>query len=208
MKIVGKILKYLVYALIVFVFGLIFWRIWTINNESNLGEITPTANAVSAYTSSGEEAFMTNDMNDRISGTQDGADGYFSAYAFVYIPEKKELQVTVRVNESTFEKMGIGEMPYFYLNIYENSEDVRDIREPSYTEETEMLMYRYRRLIFEDVEIGESNDILICASDSGDSSADKSQLVVHFKEQILEQYELSKDEKKFLETADSIVYGG
>ena len=200
MKIVGKILKYLLYGLVIFVFGLIFWRIWTINDESVLSYITPTENALAAYADKGEGAFMYNEIDDRISGNAEGsADGYFSAYAFVYIPEKKEVQVTVRVNDSTKDRLGTDGTPYFYLNIYENAEDVRNIREPVYTEDQHRLMYTYRRLVFEDVEIGRTNDLLICISDTGDSSSDKSELVIHFQEQVLEQYELTKKDVKSLE---------
>lgn len=200
MKIVGKILKYLLYGLVIFVFGLIFWRIWTINDESVLSCVTPTENALSAYAEKGADAFLSHEVHDRISGTAEGAaDGYFSGYAFVYIPDKKEVQVTLRVNDSTAGRLGLSELPYFYLNIYENAEDVRNVREPIYTEDQHRLMYNYRRLVFEDVEIGEKNDLLICVSDTGDSSGDVSELVIHFQEQELEPYELTKNDVKSLE---------
>ena len=59
-------------------------------------------------------------------------------------------------------------------------------------------MYTYRRLVFEDVEIGEANDLLVCISSDGTSAGGVSELVVHFREQQLEPYSLSRADKKAL----------
>lgn len=156
-------------------------------------------NAVSAYKEFGADAFSANKIDDRISGTDESADGYFSAYALLYIPERRELQVTVRMNDSTKERLELEETPYFYLNIYEDSKDVGNFRKPSYTEDDHRLMYTYRRIVFENVDIGETNDILVCLSTTGDTSSNVSQLVIHFKEQTMTPYDLSSKEKNILE---------
>ena len=59
--------------------------------------------------------------------------------------------------------------------------------------EVEETAAKYREQGF-DVEIGEDNDVLVCiAGEDGDS-----ELVVHFREQELEQYNFSRKDKKAL----------
>lgn len=203
MKIAAKIIKTVLLAAVVAIVVFLLWRIFTFNSVSVLGDITPTENAREAYASGNPDAFMTNKIHDRISGNEEGADGYFSAFSFVYIPEAKEVQVTVRVNDSTSEKLALPSlMPYFYLKFNENGDDTGEIRECSYFEDEHKLMYSYRRLVFEDVEITDITNLIICLSDTGETDACVSELVIHFQEQPLEKYKLSGGEKKSLENGD------
>lgn len=203
MKTAGKIIKIILWVAVFAVIGFLLWRIFLINSNHVLGDITPTENARAAYAELGESAFFTNDLPDRISGNSDGADGYFSAYSFVYIPEKKEVQITLRVNDSTSEKLDLGgAMPYFYLKFNENGEDTGDIRECASFEDVHELMYTYRRLVFENVEITDTTNLIVCLSDTGNTAVSTSELVIHFQEQTMEQYKLSGKEKKSLENGD------
>lgn len=203
MKIAGKIIKYILLSAACAVVAFLLWRIFLINSDSVLGDITPTENAKAAYASSGDEAFKTHFLPDRISGNAEEADGYFSAYSFVYMPETKEVQVTLRINDSTSERLGLGgELPYFFLKFNENGEDTGEICEYAYFEDEHELMYSYRRMVFENVEITPETNLIVCLSTTGDSTASISELVIHFQEQELEEYDLSKKEKKSLENGD------
>ena len=94
MKLFGKIIKAVLTVLVFAVIGAFIFRIIIANAEYVLDEITPTENAMNAYEKLGEDAFMTNRIDDTISGKEDGADGYYSAFSFIYIPEYGEVHGT------------------------------------------------------------------------------------------------------------------
>ena len=199
MKIVAKIVRYVliaaVFAVIVFLIG----RIWMFNHYWRLEEVIPTEAALAEYEKGDAANVLTNPVHDDLSSTGGTGDGNFAANDVVYFPEQKELQVTVRMNDSSFEKLGVSGMPEFFLKIYTNyqyDDETHDIqtRECARYEDDHFWMYSYRRLVFEDVEIGADNDVLVCISGEGGDS----ELVVHFREQEFERYEFSKaDVKRF-----------
>lgn len=199
MKTVAKIIRYVLIAAVFAVIAFLLVRIWVFNHYWKLGQVTPTEAAICEYEKGEDANVLTNPVHDKLSSTNGTGDGYFAGNALVYFPEEKELQVTIRMNDSTFEKLGTEEMPDFFLKIYENfSYDDEDpvvrTRECAKYEDDHFWMYSYRRLVFEDVEIGEDNDVLVCiAGEDGDS-----ELVVHFREQELEQYNFSRKDKKAL----------
>lgn len=204
MKLTAKILKTVLWVAVFLVIAFLLWRIFLINSDHYLGDVTPTDNARAAYAELGKDAFFTNSLPDRISGNDDGADGYFSAYSFVYVPDKKEAQITLRINDSTSEKLSLpeGELPYFYLKFNENGTDTGDIRHSVHTETEHHLMYSYVRLVFDRVEITDVTNLIICLSESGDASLCTSELVIHFQEQKLEPLRLSSGEKKSLSSGE------
>lgn len=202
MKIVARILRYVLIAAVFAVIAFLLVRIWIFNHYWRLDDVTPTAAAIAEYVRGDSANVLTNPVHDKLSSTGGKGDGYFAGSALVYFPEEKELQVTVRMNDSTFEKLGVEEMPELFLKIYENfsyeeEDPVVQTRECASYKDDHFWMYSYRRLVFEDVEIGPDNDILVCiAREDGDS-----ELVVHFREQELEKYEFSRSDKKVIEAA-------
>ena len=68
MKLFGKIIKAVLTVLVFAVIGAFIFRIIIANAEYVLDEITPTENAMNAYEKLGEDAFMTNRIDDTISG--------------------------------------------------------------------------------------------------------------------------------------------
>lgn len=193
MKLFGKIIKAVLTVLVFAVIGAFIFRIIIANAEYVLDEITPTENAMNAYEKLGEDAFMTNRIDDTISGKEDGADGYYSAFSFIYIPEYSEVQVTARVNDSTLDRLGLEKLPHFFLRNYATGETWDCV----FSEDEHSLMYGYRRMVFEGINITEDSDILLCMSSDG-SDVPESELVIHFREQKLKAYKLSGAEKKSL----------
>ncbi len=163
MKLFGKIIKAVLTVLVFAVIGAFIFRIIIANAEYVLDEITPTENAMNAYEKLGEDAFMTNRIDDTISGKEDGADGYYSAFSFVYIPEYGEVQVTARVNDSTLDRLGLEKLPHFFLRNYATGETWDCV----FSEDEHSLMYGYRRMVFEGINITEDSDILLCMSSDG-----------------------------------------
>ena len=202
MKIVGKVIKYVLIAALAAVIGFLLWRIWYFNHDSRLDTVIPTDAALAEYAKGDAANVLENPVHDKLSSTGGTGDGYFSGYGFVYFPDEKEVQVTIRMNKSTLDALGVEEMPELFLKIYNNfSYEDEDpdvtLRYCERKEDDSFLMYRYRRLVFGDVEIGPDNDLLVCMStDGGDS-----ELVVHFREQELEKYEFTRADKKALEAA-------
>ena len=202
MKIVARIIRYILIAAVFFAIGFLLFRIWVFNHYWKLEEVTPTASAIAEYDKGDGANILTNPVHDKLSSTDGTGDGYFSANAMIYFPETKELQVTIRMNDSTFEKLGISEMPDFFLKIYKNfkyddADHDTQTRPCVRYEDDHFWMYSYRRLVFEDVEIGPDNDVLVCIA--GEKS--DSELAVHFREQELEKYEYSRADRKAIEAA-------
>lgn len=85
------------YSLVIFVFGILFWRMFSSQNPRQVSELIWTENSYAAYEALG---------NDLLIYTQDvgktfDKDGKFSIYELRYIPEAEELQFTIRYNKST-----------------------------------------------------------------------------------------------------------
>ena len=203
MKVFAKVIKIVLIVSVFLVIGFLLWRIWFFDNDRRLDTMIPTDAARAEYARGGDAVFLTNPVHDKISSSNGAGDGYFAAYGFVYIPDKKEVQVTVRMNDSTMEKLGLDGVPYFFLKIYTNfnygdDESGAKICECARYEDDHNMMYTYRRLVFEDVEIGEANDLLVCLSADGTSAGGVSELVVHFREQPLEEYTLTDADKRAL----------
>lgn len=190
----GKIMKTVMTVLLFTVIGALILRIFFADARYVLKNITPTENAVSAYASTEGGGFLTNSMDDSISGNSTGADGLFSAYAFVYLPESGEVQVTVRMNKSTLAKLETDAIPRFFLKNYA-SEEVFD--SVSFEDESDAL-YLYRRLVFENVKFSENEDLILCLAE-GPANTSLSELVLHFREQKFKEYKLSSKEIKLLE---------
>lgn len=202
MKIVAKIIRYVLIAAVFAVIAFLLFRIWIFNHYWRLEELVPTEAALAEFDRGDDANVLTNPVHDKLSSSAGVGDGNFAGNSLVYFPDEKELQVTIRMNDSTFEKLGTEEMPDFFLKIltnysYEDEDPAVDTRHCVRYEDDHFWMYSYRRLVFEDVEIGAQNDLLVCiASEDGDS-----ELVVHFREQEMEKYEFTRADKKALEAA-------
>ena len=200
MKVVAKVIRYILIAAVFAVIAFLLFRIWIFNHYWRLEEITPTASAIAEYGRGEDANILTNPVHDKLSSSGGVGDGYFAANDFVYFPEEKEIQVTIRMNDSTFEKLGMTETPEFFVKIltnfdYEDEDPQIETRPCVRYEDDHFWMYSYRRLVFEDVEIGPDNDVLVCISlEDGDS-----ELVVHFREQEMEKYDFSRADRKAIE---------
>ncbi len=85
------------YFLVISVFAILFWRMFSSQNPKQASELIWTKNSYAAYETLG---------NDLLIYTQDvgktfDKDGKFSIYELRYIPGTEELQFTIRYNKST-----------------------------------------------------------------------------------------------------------
>jgi len=153
-------------------------------SQSVLGTITPTDAACEAYRSGG--ALLTAEDGQGLS-----YDGYMRCYAIVYIPDAHELQITVKSNKSTYERLGTTEEAGFDFMLYDT---VTEEENRNYTEERASEgRHCYYRLVFSDFELTEETDVELIMFPKGKD--DKySYLKFHRAGEELTEYELSDEE--------------
>ncbi len=158
--------------------------IFTSESKSVLCDIMPTDAAKMAYASGG--GILAHDTKQELS-----FDGYMRCYSLIYIPEEKELQITVKSNNSVYEKLGTTAERGFVFKLYD-VETETDFTE--YAEErASQGRYGYYRLAFSGVEFSDNADIelvMLCPDDDERGSVVK----IHEAGQKFEEYRLSKEE--------------
>lgn len=98
---IKKVLKYIMYVLVLIVYGLLFFRLCTGKPPKELSEILWTSSVHNAYAQSGETlAVYTQEPVESIAN-----DGYFSISDIHYIPAAGSFQLTVRYNNSSIEAL-------------------------------------------------------------------------------------------------------
>jgi len=197
----------------------LIWRVLFAGWEV-LDEFIPTKATSELYKAKGDIKIITNDVADEIS-----ENGYFSVFGFYYSPETKEVQVTVRYNDSTLDKLQTNDVDFYIYTVDTSGEPVvpetdpytgeaiesvrlhegypiGDIIAPSpeYTMTDESLFYNYEKLVFEGIEIGEHTNVIVSLCISGNSDEEKAVIAAHFAEQPMEDYELSDDDREALAT--------
>jgi len=191
MEKVGRIAKNTVIFLLFFICGLFIFRCCFAADRSTLNDIIPTDGLRAAYAADGELEILSHEVVREIS-----EDGYMAAYAFVWIPEAGEVQLTVRYNDSVYEYNGLpaGDTFTFVLTDSKSGK----VYEAAVLAEEKKWMYNFRRLSFSGVEITEGNDLVLCMLCGGEEI---SQDTVHYADQnaVLRPYKLSRSEKKVLE---------
>ena len=94
-------LKWFGYLLVIAVFGILLWRIFSSKLPASASELIWTKNSYAAYEKLGDNLLIyTQDV-----GTVYDEDGKFSLHEFHYIPSAKEVQFTVRFNKSTIDRL-------------------------------------------------------------------------------------------------------
>jgi hypothetical protein len=191
MKHAGKIAKIFVVAFVA-VFNILFiFRCCVADYTGILSDVVPTEALRAAY-ADGDAGLITHDVVREIS-----ENGYMRAYAYVWSPEAREIQVTVRYNDSVWEYNLLPEDSEFTYTLTDSVTGTTWT--PSYTEEESLWMYNYRRLVFSDVEFPENANLTVHMM-YGDQEI--SAETVHYADQnvVNEPYALSSQEKRSLST--------
>ncbi len=191
---IKKIIKYTFFSCLALFIAVILIRVFMNADRSTLSEIAPTANARAAYKELGEKAFTTHDFLRDIS-----ADGYFTAYGLSYCQSKKEVQITIRYNDSLPERYLPGTLPEDYY--FKLCDKEGNILAKSTTEKTkERYFYNYMRIAFENVEIQPDSEIyLYLCADGSDYPKDITEgFMVHAPGQEFESLDLSDEEAEEL----------
>ena len=118
-----------------------------------------------------------------------------ACYAFVYVPEIREIQVTVRYNDSIYEKQSLAADTAFTFTLTDSDTKAEVTGEILATKK--VWMYTYHRLVFRDVSISDQNDLLLQMY-AGDKAISVD--IIHYKDQnqVFKTYKLSGSERKAL----------
>lgn len=184
----AKIIKTFIYAVVLLLCALIILRCCASGDRSSFTELSVTPAMVDAYADGEFEILRLEEDASEIT-----SDGYFSAYGFRYIPETKELQITVRWNVSTWEYLNLPADTTldFYLCC---NDDTATLRTPDRIEASTKSLYRYEKLSWSNVELGEDDWQVYMDRQDGEYSI----APIRYKEQEYKTYKPSGDEKKAL----------
>lgn len=171
LKIIGKIIKYSFYLVIIAINAIMLWRIFFSGDPAEIKPLIANENLVSVYNEKGNDIVLYTQKQKALAES-----GRFSVTDCVFIPEADQLQVTVRYNNSTLRRLAedfeLAEVPpkkddLFDITVVkttdltpENDEDNLDreslkeerfypLGEPktAYTS-----LYTYKKFIFDNIE--------------------------------------------------------
>ncbi len=182
-----KFIKRLATAIVLIICGMFVLRCCLVADKSVFDELYATDALTSAY-ADGAMDVQTVPVEKEIAD-----DGYFSAYAFYFIPETGDVQITVRWNDSVYEytSMDAGHEYTFHLL----NETTGETFPLTSLDAKKRWMYSYRKLSVTGVSLGET-DTLTVVMELRDGFESKQ--VVRYGEQPLEEYKLSGGDKKAL----------
>ena len=170
----------------------ILGRIYMMEDNDYLSNLFATDNAKAAY-SQNEKAFTYHKPADNLSD-----DGYYSANGFIYNAEKKELQITARYNDSLYVYFDTEDKTEFTYTVYDKT--TKTEYEAKKLQYGEKYMYNYEKLVVENIEITDDSELYLTLhfEDKYPVTEDDKGLVIHYAEQPLKTYKLSKAEKEAL----------
>lgn len=179
-----KAIKYTFYTFLAIFFIAIVIRIMAFDSSKVLSDIIPTDNMKEAYANGSE--VLTHELIQNIAD-----DGNSRGYALVYLPEKGELQITMKYNLSIIKKASLTDGYEFQFKLY-NTETEEEYKAVSYVREIQNN-YGYARAVFEGVYFSETADVEIVMCNK-DFTEDYSCYKVHASKQEFEPYEFTKED--------------
>lgn len=96
----GKVVKYFLAAIALTIYGILAFRLCTQKPPKSISQMIWTKDTVNAYAADNSMTVFSTEAAETIA-----KDGYFSVYDILYIPASEELQVTVRYNNSSTDKL-------------------------------------------------------------------------------------------------------
>ncbi len=151
MKTVGKVLKVIALSISFFIFAFFLFRIFTMGDPVSMTTVDWNPSAREAYQHN-PSSFSVISQKQQVMLTKDGK---FWISGILYLPEAKQLQVTIKYNDSTLKALreetgqDLPDEPFTFSLL-----DSAGIRYTDYDFRTERkLNYSYRRLIFYGVDL-------------------------------------------------------
>ena len=183
-----KIISTTATIIVLLLCALIILRCCVSADRSVMTDIVPGEALSQAYAASALTAITTEDVAAEISD-----DGYYSVYGFVYFPEINQVQITVRYNRSLYGYTNVPEGTEFSYTL--GDKDGNNRVAPTSVDIYEKGIYRYRRLVFDNVTVSEDAG-LYCFMQINEEY--ESINTVHHPLQPLTERKLTKDEIRLL----------
>ena len=187
LKIIGNVLRALMYSIIAAMMLFLVWRIWfSTKMPENIKKLNINPTLTEAYAAADGQLYAFDQPQEEFTRGEDNY-GYFSIEDYVIIPDARQVQIVFRYNNSTVEKLVedfpqlVTEIPDRRQQLYEvtllkttdlTPEDEEDNDSPLARSETRYapteiiteytLLYTFHRIVFDNVEIGE-DDIALFA---------------------------------------------
>ncbi len=184
-----KILYYILGGAFIVFLGAFIFRMCVMDQQKVLNTITVTENVREAYKNDGK--ILTHEPYEDMSFR-----GYMKCYAMVYLPEYGEFQVTVKSNNSSYEKVGTTESAGFDFALAvgdaSSGDLIRKFDDYTFTRDKEGL-YGYYRLVFKGVTVPENGNITIGLYAAGGNEP-RDEMILHAAGQEFRDYRLSKEE--------------
>jgi len=179
LHVVGTIIKTLFYTLVALMAALLIWRIYfSTNIPKSIERVIITDSLSEAYAEQGEYLQIFTQDQATITRTDENY-GYFSVEDFIIIPEAKQIQVIFRYNNSTIEYIAedyaLDEIPsrdeeLFAMSLTktvdrtpdnkvdntDSSALTKEVYYPSEIVSEQTLLYNYRRVVFEGVDVSDA----------------------------------------------------
>lgn len=192
---IKRIFKLFCLAIAVTVIGMLFFRMYTINNYPSKAKGVIATEALSNSYASGTLNGITWDLP-----TDHDNAGEFFVYQPIYFEDEKTLIITVRYNDSVLEAMkheGGGEALPLFPSLY--ADGTERVLPALYNYTHEYKLYSYRRYVFENVELGNYEHLYldIHLKEAYEESPYTTLEVYNTKERTTE-YKLSSADKKIL----------
>lgn len=211
---VGKIIKWLAIALILFVYIFLIFRIyiksdtkiaktfvWTdatvaaYQNDTDAFEVFTQDNSYVYYDPETEESFQYS--YDTYSGSDDKHthDGQFHTSQFVYVPSSKEFQITLRYNREgvaeLLETYGLEKAPAGELFCFALTDGTHYYTDYTFLTDSRFT-YQYRRLTFSGIDLENVSQMFLEIYYVGDvrKSAPYESMTVYLADIPMERYEL------------------
>lgn len=183
-----KIIKRIATAIVLIIGGMFVLRCCMVADKTVLKNLAPTDAIASLYSADASIDVKTVKVEQEIA-----EDGYFSAYAFYYIPEASEAQLTVRWNDSVYKYTDMekgAEFSFYLLN-----ESTGEKYPMETIQSKKRSIYNYRKLVADGVVIGDSDTITVVMElrDGFESTH-----YVRHAEQPLKDYKLTGGDKRRL----------
>lgn len=99
-KIIGKIIKYSFFLMIIAINAIMLWRIFFSGDPSEIKPLIANEKLVSAYNEKGNDLVLKTQKQKALAES-----GRFSVTDCVFIPEAGQIQITVRYNNSTLRRL-------------------------------------------------------------------------------------------------------
>ncbi len=188
MTVFKKIVKYFFISVIAIFNAIIIFRVVLTLNKNEFKAIEPTDALCAAYAEDSDLEVLTNKLPNDLSTNR-----AFTAYAFCFVPDAGEVQITVRINKGEYKKVSLGEDGEFTFSL--RSESTDELTEGEILGVKDWFMYRFFRVSFKcgEMKENESYGVLLVANGEAED-----EMIVHHKDQEFSTRSLTSGERSAL----------